>query len=268
MPSYDDTVLTEQHMWGLTPLDQLWCRIKFRQARFDGDFTPPGDKPTIFYPSYLGGINWGGVSVDPDRKLMVVNWSRMANYVRTIPRAEADKMGLQISQDGGSHVGQPVPQMGTPFALFTGPFLSLLGAPCTQPPFGMIAVVDLQTRKTLWQRTLGTSADSGPFDIRSHLPLPMGVPNAGGSLTTRGGLTFIAATQERAIRAFDTKSGALIWKASLPAGGHASPMSYISPKSGRQFVVIAAGGNATLHSGAGDYVVAYALPAKGKINGN
>ena len=96
----------------------------------------------------------------------------------------------------------------------------------------------------------------------------VGVPNQGGSLTTRGGLTFIGATQERAFRAFDTKSGALLWKTSLPAGGNAAPMSYTSPKTGRQYIVISAGGIASLQSGSADYVMAYALPAKGKTNGN
>jgi quinoprotein glucose dehydrogenase len=86
----------------------------------------------------------------------------------------------------------------------------------------------------------------------------MGVPNIGGSLTTRAGLIFIGATQERAIRAFDINTGKLLWLARLPAGGHATPMTYVS--SGRQFVVIAAGGNAPLHSGVGDYVIAFALP--------
>ncbi len=262
MPSFDATVLTEQHMWGLTPIDQLWCRIKFKQARYEGPFTPPGVKPSITYPSYLGGINWGGVSIDPDRRLLVVNWSRMANYTSTVPRKEADKLGVKISMDGGAHVGLPVPQMGTPYALFTGAFLSPIDVPCTEPPFGKITVVDLDTRKTLWERPLGTGADSGPWALRSHVSLPMGVPNTGGSITTRSGLVFIGATQERALRAFDINTGNLLWRASLPAGGHATPMTYVSKKSGRQFVVIAAGGSAPLYSGYGDYVMAFALPKK------
>lgn len=264
MPAFDNRILTSQDMWGLTPLDQLWCRIKFGQARYEGMFTPPGyPRPSITYPSYLGGVNWGSVSVDPDRKLAVVNWNRMANYTSMMSRKDADRLGFKHSLNGGAHVGEPVPQEGTPFALFTGPFLSLIGSPCTEPPFGKIGVVDLTTGKMKWERPLGTSADSGPFDTRSHLPLPMGVPNTGGSVTTRAGLTFIAATQERAIRAFDVNSGKLLWRAPLPAGGHATPMTYIGPKSRRQFVVIAAGGNASLHSGAGDYVIAFAVP-KGK----
>lgn len=261
LPAFDNRVLSAQEMWGITPIDQLWCRIQFAKARYEGIFTPPGyPRSSVTYPSYLGGVNWGSISVDPDRKIAVVNWNRMANYTTMVSRAEADRMGLKHSLNGGAHVGEPVPQEGTPFALLTGPFLSPLGVPCTQPPFGKIGAVDLVTGKMLWERPLGTSADSGPFDMRSHLPLPMGVPNTGGSVTTKAGLTFIAATQERAIRAFDVKSGKMLWHAPLPAGGHATPMTYISPKTGRQYVVIAAGGNASLHSGSGDYVKAYALP--------
>lgn len=262
MPAFDNRVLSSREMWGLTPLDQMWCRIQFAKARYEGIFTPPGyPRPTITYPSYLGGVNWGSISVDPERKLAVVNWNRMANYTTMVTRAVADRMGLKHSTNGGAHVGEPVPQEGTPFALLTGPFLSPLGVPCTQPPFGKIGVVDLTTGKMKWERPLGSSADSGLFHSRSYLPLPMGVPNTGGSVTTKSGLTFIAATQERAIRAFDVNSGKLLWRAALPVGGHATPMSYISPKTGRQYVVIAAGGNASYYSGMGDYVIAYALPA-------
>lgn len=263
MPTFDDTVLSEAHMWGLTPLDQLWCRIRFREARYEGPFTPPNVKPSITYPSYLGGINWGGVSVDPERKLLVANWSRMANYTRLVPRKDADAMDIKAAGvAGGQHVGAvglPVAQTGTPFAALTAAFLSPLAVPCTEPPFGKIALVDLVKRKIVWQRPLGTSADSGPFNIRTGLPLPMGVPNSGGTLTTRSGLIFVAATQERAIRAYTVNSGKLVWKARLPAGGHAAPMSYISPGTGRQFIVIAAGGNVSLNSGADDAVVAFAL---------
>ena len=260
MPSFDATVWTASKMWGLTPIDQMWCRIKFDEARYEGPMTPPGVKPTITYPSYLGGINWGGVSVDPERKLMIANYSRIANYTRLVPRNSKEAEGLVASKNGGIHVGQPVAQIGTPFAVFTGAFLSSLNVPCTQPPFGKIAAVDLKTRKVVWEKPLGTGADSGPMGIAAHLPIPMGVPNSGGSLTTRSGLTFIAATQEKAIRAFETATGKLLWHAVLPAGGHAAPMTYTSPKTGRQFIVIAAGGNAPLLSGAGDYVIAYALP--------
>lgn len=258
MPAFDNTLISEKLMWGATPLDQLWCRIKFRQARYQGPYTPPNVTHSIFYPSYIGGVGWGGVSVDPERRLMTVNWTRIANYMRLVPRQEIDDV-LHL-KEGAVHIGAPVPQLGTPFGVFNSAFLSPLDIPCTQPPFGMIGVVDLDTRKLIWQRPLGTSAESGLFGMASHLPLPMGVPNQGGSLTTRSGLIFIGATLEKAIRAFDNRTGKRLWSAPLPAGGHASPMTYISPTSGRQFVVIAAGGNVPLRSGAGDYLLGFALP--------
>ena len=263
MPALGEIELNERTMWGATPLDQLWCRIKFRQARYDGPMTPPGLKPTITYPGYLGGMNWGGASVDPDRHLAVVNWNRVANYTRLVPRADAG--AIMPSTSGGAHAGDPVPQIGTPFALLTEAFLSPLGMPCTEPPFGMIGVVDLTGRKMVWQQPLGGAADSGPLGYRSRLPLWMGVPNQGGSLVTRSGLIFIAASQNRAIWAFELSTGRKLWEARLPAGGHATPMTYVSPKSGRQFIVLAAGGNASLQSGSGDYVMGFALPDRPSV---
>lgn len=262
MPALPDHVLAESDMWGLTPLDQLWCRIKFRQARYEGLFTPPGVKPTITHPGYMGGMEWGGVSVDPARGLMIVNWNQVSNYTRLIPRAVADAAGVTPAEDHITGVGEPVAQAGTPFAATTAGFLSPLGVPCTSPPYGLITVVDLNTREIVWTVPHGTMRDNGPFGIRSMLPIPMGVPTLGGSVTTQSGLIFIAASMERAMQAMDVESGEVLWKDRLPSAGHATPMTYISPKSGRQFVVIAAGGHGAMGSPLGDSIVAYALPMK------
>jgi quinoprotein glucose dehydrogenase len=112
----------------------------------------------------------------------------------------------------------------------------------------------------VWSRIFGTSRDSGPLTLPTFVPIPMGVPNIGGSVATASGLTFIGATQEHAFRAYDTATGRLLWKARLPAGGNASPTTYWSPASGRQFVVIAAGGHGAMLSGSSDTMIAYALP--------
>ena len=260
LPAFDRTYWTEEMMWGAFVFDQLWCRIKFKEARYEGAMTPPNTDPSLYYPSYLGGNGWGGVSVDPDRGLMFSNWNRMLNWVRLVPREEAGN--IEASKDGGVHIGQPVPQIGTPFASDIKPFMSPLGMPCNEPPFGMLTAVDLNTRKVLWEKPLGTSKDSGPLGLRTFIPLPVGVPNQGGSMTTASGLLFIGASQERVFRAFEADTGRLLWKADLPAGGNAGPMSYIGATSGRQFVVIAAGGNAPLSSGRSDKIVAFAIPIK------
>ncbi|TDI61695.1 MAG: membrane-bound PQQ-dependent dehydrogenase, glucose/quinate/shikimate family [Alphaproteobacteria bacterium] len=266
MPDFENKRLTEANMWGLTPLDQLYCRIKFRLARYEGPFTPPGERPSITYPGYMGGMEWGGVSVDPTRNLMVVNWTRFPNYTRLVPRAEADAMGVKAADEGISGVGKPAAQEGTPYAAESGGFLSFLGVPCTSPPYGLLTLVDLNTREIVWERPLGTAQDLGPMGIPSNLPIEMGVPNIGGSVTTRSGLIFIASAMEHAFHAIDIKTGDTLWKGRLPAAGHATPMTYISPSSGRQFVVTAAGGHFALGGVMGgkmsDHIVAFARPVK------
>ena len=264
LPSFAGPRPREATMWGLTPVDQAWCRLQFRRARFDGTMTPLGvDRPTITWPGALGGINWGSVSVDPRTRIMIVNSSHVINYNRLIPRALADAMGLKpVPKPSFENVAGPVAQAGTPFAASVAPFLSPLLAPCTQPPYGLISAVDLDTRKLLWQKPFGTARDSGPLLLRTRLPIPLGVPNIGGSVTTGSGLVFIGATQEHMIRAYDARTGRELWKGRLPAGGNATPMTYWSAKSGRQFVVIAAGGHGGILSGYSDQLIAFALPRK------
>jgi quinoprotein glucose dehydrogenase len=264
MPSFAGTRPSEQTMWGLTPIDQAWCRLQFRRARFEGSLTPIGvDKPTITWPGALGGVNWGSVSVDPSKGIMIVNSSHVINYNQLLTRAKADAMGLKpVPKPSFENVAGPVAQAGTPYAASIKPFLSPLLAPCTQPPYGLISAVDLGTRKLLWQKPFGTARDSGPLLMKTGLPIPMGVPNIGGSVITASGLVFIGATQEHMIRAYDAKTGKELWKGRLPAGGNATPMSYWSAKSGRQFVVIAAGGHGGILSGYSNQLIAFALPKR------
>jgi quinate dehydrogenase (quinone) len=91
------------------------------------------------------------------------------------------------------------------------------------------------------------------------LPIPIGLPTLGGTLATQGGLVFIAGTQDFYLRAFDSQTGKELWKGRLPVGSQGGPMSYKSPKTGKQYVVITAGG-ARQSPVRGDYVVAYKLP--------
>jgi quinoprotein glucose dehydrogenase len=265
LPAFAGPPLTEARMWGVTPLDQLWCRIAFRQARYEGPFTPPGLHPTIEMPGFMGAINWGGVSIDPRRGVAYVNSMRLPTWHRLIPRAEADAMGLRVA---GTRGARPMPgfraQGGVPYAIEAHGFLSPLGVPCSAPPYGMLTAVDLKTGRRLWERPLGTARDSGPLGIRSNLPIEMGLPNLGGSIVTGGDLLFIAAAQEQSIRAVDTATGTTLWTGRLPAGGQATPMTYRSPISGRQFVVVAAGGKNLLKTKLGDYLVAFALPRRSR----
>lgn len=264
-PSLAPADLSEASMWGTTPVDQLWCRLRFRQSRYEGQFTPQSTRGTITFPGAFGVINWGGASFDPARKLLVVNTSYLPWYQQLIERRVADEMGIapyntEAEETGAGLHGPEIyyAQAGTPYAIDSRPFLSPLGFPCNQPPWGRLTAIDLATQTVAWQRPLGTTRDHAPLG----LPLPTGAFNIGGPLTTAGGLIFIGATIDNYLRGFDVETGEELWRARLPAGGQASPMSYVSSRSGRQFVVIAAGGHYAMRTRLGDYLVAYALPER------
>lgn len=266
LPSFRGADLVEGDMWGVSPLDQLWCRIKFRQARYEGPNTPPGLSPSIQTPGIIGGMEWGGVAVDTQRGILVANTNNIPNYVQLITRARAKTLGLMplTPENMRLHADSldlGFPQEGTPYGLLRDDgFLSPLQLPCTRPPYGRLSAIDLESGKLIWTRMLGTARDLAPFGLTSMLRVPVGTPNLGGAVVTRSGLTFIGATQDRYLRAFETDTGKLLWQGRLPAGGNATPMTYISPASGRQFVVIAAGGHDSILSKPGDFIQAYALP--------
>ncbi|NVL45166.1 membrane-bound PQQ-dependent dehydrogenase, glucose/quinate/shikimate family, partial [Pseudomonas syringae pv. actinidiae] len=253
MPSIGNQTLKESDMWGATAFDQLMCRIAFKGLRHEGVYTPPGLDPALQFPGSLGGMNWGSVSVDPTNSYMFVNDMRLglANYM--IPR---DKIAAGAS---GIEMGV-VPQTGTPFGAMRQRFLSAVGIPCQAPPFGTMSAIDLKTKKLMWQVPVGTVKDTGPMGIRMGLPIPIGMPTLGASLSTQSGLLFFAGTQDFYLRAFDSGNGNEIWKARLPVGSQSGPMTYVSPKTGKQYILLTAGG-ARQSPDRGDYVIAYACPS-------
>ncbi|MDQ2634791.1 MAG: PQQ-binding-like beta-propeller repeat protein [Pseudomonadota bacterium] len=270
-PNLLKPTITEADMWGATPLDQLWCRIQFRQASYDGAYTPPTvDRPWIQFPGYNGGVDWGGVAVDPEKGIMISNYNNMPNYNQLVPREEVDALGILPITDpnydseagSGSH-GSISPQAETPYGIRVNagwrvPFTGLL---CSEPPYGGIAAIDLNTREVLWDRPFGTARRNGPFGIPSMLPLEIGTPNNGGGVITASGLFFIGAATDDLFRAIDVETGERLWEVELPAGGQATPMTYEA--GGRQIVVINAGGHDFMETTIGDYFIAYALPAQG-----
>lgn len=269
-PNLLKPTLTEKDMWGATPLDQLWCRIQFRQAAYDGVYTPPTvDRPWIQFPGYNGGVDWGGVAIDPENGVMITNYNNMPNFNQLVPREEVDALGVLPLNDpnydseagSGSH-GSLSPQALTPYGIRVNagwrvPFTGLL---CKEPPYGGIAAIDLNTREILWDRPFGSARKNGPFGIPTMLPIDIGTPNNGGGVLTASGLFFIAAATDDILRAVDIETGEEVWQVELPAGGQATPMTYEA--GGRQIVVINAGGHDFMETPIGDYFIAYALPAQ------
>ncbi|QDG69668.1 membrane-bound PQQ-dependent dehydrogenase, glucose/quinate/shikimate family [Janthinobacterium tructae] len=255
MPALGADTLTERDMWGATFFDQLACRISFRKLNYQGEFTAPSTRETLIYPGYYGGFNWGGAAVDESNGYMFVNDIRMPQVVKLVPRETVDVAKLTA----GHGVGSTYPMDGTPFVIDHKAFNSPLGIPCQSPPWGVFAAIDLKTRTKVWERPAGTVQDAVIHGVRARLPIPLGMPTLGGGMSTASGLVFYAGTQDYYLRAMDIATGREVWKARMPVGSQGTPMTYVSPRSGRQYVVVVAGG-ARQSPDRGDYVIAYALP--------
>ncbi len=257
MPQIGAQTLTESDMWGATPFDQLLCRIAFKGMRYDGVYTVPGTDLALNFPGSLGGMNWGGFSTDPVTNTIFVNDMRLGLWIQM--KEAAPTTAVSSGSEATNTVMGVVPMKGTPYAVDKNRFLSALGIPCQEPPFGTLTAIDMDSQKIKWQVPLGTVEDTGPFGIKMGVPIPIGMPTIGGSLATQGGLVFFAATQDYYLRAFDSATGKEIWKARMPVGSQGTPMTYKSSKTGKQYIVISAGG-ARQSPDRGDYVIAYALP--------
>lgn len=239
--------LKREDLWGLTFWDKGRCQQAFDALEYRGVFTPPSLKGSLQYPGLGGGINWGSVSVDPVRNRLVVNLQTVPFTIQAVPR-NAYRGSTDVNDLVGLH-----PQQGTPYVTVRAPFLSPLQTPCVPPPWGRLVAIDLDSGNKLWDRTLGNLHGMAPFGDRFDL----GTPNSGGSLQTGGGLAFVAATMDKYFRAFDTDTGAELWRYELPFAAHAAPMTYRIH--GRQYLVIAAGGHGALGTETGDAVVAFTL---------
>jgi quinoprotein glucose dehydrogenase len=242
--------ITADDAFGLTFWDRGKCRALIQGARNEGIYTPPSTKGTIIYPFTGGGTNWGGLSFDAARNVVFVNTSSVMHEVTLIPAGQIDAMRKAHPHEEISR------NRGAPFGMWRRTLVSPLGLPCNPPPWGQLHAVDMRDGKILWSVPLGATGDLAPFS--QYLMGKTGVPGVGGPISTDGGLVFIGAAMDNYLRAFDARSGAESWKGRLPAGGQATPMTYMWR--GKQYVVIAAGGHEKIGTKHGDQLVAFALP--------
>ena len=251
-PVHPQTITRDQ-IWGLTPWDRNKCREQFDSLEYRGLFTPPSLKGTLEYPGLGGGVNWGSVSIDPVRNRMIVSMQVAPFIIKLTPRPK------EVAVTSGSDLVGISPQEGTPYMARRGVFISPLQTPCVAPPWGKLVAIDLNSGERLWERPLGNLNGLAPPVIGKMLE--WGTPNSGGSIQTAGGLVFIGATMDKYFRAFDADNGNELWRFELPYAGNATPMTYRT-RSGKQFVVIAAGGHGPLGAAPGDAIVAFTLPAR------
>ncbi|WP_347139161.1 membrane-bound PQQ-dependent dehydrogenase, glucose/quinate/shikimate family [Paracoccus sp. SSK6] len=248
--SFEPEPLTEAQMWGATLIDQMLCRIQFRKLRYEGRYTPPSLQGTLVHPGNFGVFNWGGIAVDPRRQVMFGMPLQLAFTSRLVPAEQAQGRATNSGEQGLNS------NTGAPYAVEMGPFLSPLGVPCQQPPWGFVAGADLRTGEIHWKHRNGTTMDMTPVPI----PLPLGMPGIGGPVITGSGVVFMAAAVDDYLRAYDLTTGRELWRGRLPAGGQATPMTYLDSQ-GRQMVVLVAGGHGSIGTRLGDHVLAWRLPA-------
>jgi len=223
----------------VTPESRAECVEKLKGAEAEGDlFRPITEKPTVFFPGTNGGANWGGGSFDPATGTLYVNSMDVGGFTRLMKRPDDARM----------------PYRSQGFGRFWDSNLYS----CQQPPWGSLTAIDLNKGEFRWRTVLGE------YDELKARGVPKtGTPNLGGSIVTAGGLVFIAATNDLKFRAFDKDTGEELWMTRLPASGHATPITWRSPKTGRQYVAIAAGGGNKYNKVWDSKLVVFSLPRKG-----
>ena len=191
----------------------------------EGPYTPYSSQEfRIVFPGQQGGPNYGGVSIDPRLGFVFVN----SRNVGGMGRMDKSKDGDQVAYRRFSPLGP-----GSVNARFWDPAKQL---PCQQPPWAELMAVAANTGDIAWRVPLGTSDEMEAKGIHST-----GAFGQGGPIATAGGLVFIAGTNDKRFRAFESRTGKLLWETKLDAEGHTNPMTYMG-RNGRQYVVIVSSG--------------------------
>ncbi|MGO1781212.1 MAG: membrane-bound PQQ-dependent dehydrogenase, glucose/quinate/shikimate family [Moraxellaceae bacterium] len=252
--SFAPKEVTGAQMWGMTPVDQMLCRIDLAKLNYEGRFTPPSLNGTLTHPGSFGVLNWGAVAVDPARQMLFAMPVYLGFTAQLVERPD----GLEkVVSRPGEDTPMGNENFGAPYGSIVKPFMSRIGLPCQQPPWGYVQGVDLTNGETVYRRVNGTVRDMAPVP----LPFKTGVPGIGGPIITAGGVAFLSGTVDYYVRGYDLANGNEIWRARLPAGGQSTPATYLG-RDGRQYLVVVAGGHRYTGTKTGDSVIAYALPEK------
>ena len=181
--------------------------------------------------------------------------NRVAAEVQLLARDSVD-MAAAHDENERLGLGYEYNMMhGTPYIMRRRILVAPSGMPCTRPPFGTLVAIALDTGARLWEVPLGSLERHVPPG--TTLPPEWGSVNLGGPIVTAGGVVFIGAALDRALKAYDIETGRELWRGPLPESGKATPMTY-RLANGAQLVAITVGGGGVF--GDGDHVVAFRLP--------
>jgi len=230
--------VTPADLTNVTEESHRQCAALFERLTSGGIYMPPGPTLTLSFPGTLGGATWSGGSVNPALQYLFVNTNDVGAVGRMAPAPPGLPLAFRRESDHGAY----------------DRFWDSQHLPCQAPPWGRLHAIDLATGDIAWQVPLGDAPQLAARGITGT-----GTPNLGGSVATAGGLVFIGGANDRQLRAFDAKTGRVVWHAELPASGHATPLVYRAPASGHEIVVIAAGGGGRFSSAVSDAIVAFAL---------
>jgi quinoprotein glucose dehydrogenase len=240
--------VTEADLIDFTPGLKAMALDAVHGYRLGPLFTPPSLEGTIALPGVIGGSGWGGAAFDPVSGLLYLKGNNSPALLKLGRPTRSATNDADYSLEFGASLGLSAspgdvaePEVGGT-------------VPITKPPYGTLTAIDLPTGEQRWQVTVGDWPR-----IRNHplfkgvgLP-PVGVVGSPGPMVTAGGLVFVTGGGST-LEAFDAATGQLLWSADLGAFGYAVPMTYRT-RDGRQFVVIATGGD-----GADGVLRAFALP--------
>ncbi len=228
----------------LTPEIHALAVAAMQQFRLGPLFTPPSLRGTLQRPGASGGANWGGAALDPETGLLFVRTSEDADTNQVCVNAGGDPR-VDVAYSNNCPYGATLVmyrEAGGPGAA-QAPESELGSIPLTKPPYAHLVAIDLNAGELAWKTPFG----EGSEEMREHpllrgveLPERLGTSGNSGSLVTRGGLVFLGGGDPY-LYAFDTATGAEIWRGATPFRTAANPMTY-QTGSGRQFVVIATGG--------------------------
>lgn len=242
--------VTRDELYSLTPAHADFCKSLWdkNNAFNDGPYTPwtmkESGRTAVIFPGAVGGGNWGGVASDPTTGYV------FANVMNTGQWGYLEKGG---GGRGGSGLTKSTPfGDGNPARFrFWNPETQW---PCQNPPWGEFVAINANTGTIAWRVPLGSFPDAEKQGVKNA-----GTPNMGGAIATAGGVVFIGATLDAKFRAFDAKTGKVLWETTVDAPAHSIPSTYIGGD-GRQYIVLPAGGGGFLQGATGDSFIAFALP--------